>query len=103
MKTNNIESTSDGHRWEIDRRVPLALIYLLVAQFIGAILFFGNLMAQVSAQDKRITFIEGQKVSERLVTLESQMVDTKGLLMRMDGNLMRLVERGANVNSPRNP
>lgn len=92
---------SGDKQWHIDRKVPLALVYLLVGQFIGAVMFFGNMMSQVSAQERRITAIESQKVSERLVTLESQMADTKSLLQRMDGNVMRLVERGS-VSNGRN-
>lgn len=85
--------TKDDH-WHIDRKVPLALVYLLVGQFIGGVVFASNLMSQQANQEKRITVIENQRVTERLVSLESQMADTKALLQRVDANLMRLVERG---------
>ena len=91
---NTTQETSESH-WHIDRKVPLALVYLLVAQFIGGVIFASNLLSQIGNQEKRISIIENQRVSERLVTLESQMADTKALLQRVDTNLLRLVERGA--------
>ena len=88
----------DDHRWHIDRKVPLALVYLLVGQFLCGVVLAVNMFSQVNGQDKRITNIENQRVSERLVTLESQMSDTKALLQRVDSNLLRLLERGGQNN-----
>lgn len=95
MSTRNPDSDTTDRHWHIDRKVPLTLVYLLLAQFIGGVIFASNLLNQISNQEKRISFIENQRVSERLGTLESQMVGTKALLQRMDTNLLRLVERGA--------
>lgn len=93
-RITDVQDKPDKH-WQLDRKVPLALVYLLMAQFLGAVWFASNSLAQINNQEKRILVIENQRVSERLVTLESQMADTKALLQRVDSNLQRLVERGA--------
>lgn len=93
-KIHEKEPTDDGSRWKLDRHVPLALVYLLIGQFLGGVWIASSMFNQVGQQEKRISFIENQRVSERLVTLESQMADTKALLQRVDSNLLRLVERG---------
>lgn len=95
MTTRNPTSDTPDRHWHIDRKVPLALVYLLMAQFLGAVWFASNIVSKIDGQDKRLSVIENQRVSERLVTLESQMADTKALLQRVDTNLLRLVERGA--------
>ena len=77
--------------WHINREVPLALIYLLAAQFFGGLIFANTLYNQVSDHDRRILVVESQKVSERLVTLESQMLDSKLLLQRLDTNMILLI------------
>lgn len=81
--------------WHLDRKVPLALVYLLIGQFLGAVVFASNLTSQQTNLEKRLMVIENQRVSERLVSLESQMADTKALLQRVDTNLLRLVERSS--------
>ena len=92
---NTPRPSEEDHRWHIDRKVPLALVYLLIGQFLCGVVLAVNMFSQVAGQDKRITNIENQRVSERLVTLESQMSDTKALLQRVDSNLLRLLERGS--------
>lgn len=88
--------TSDDNRWRIDKHVPLALVYLLVAQFLGATWMAAQVLGKIESQERRITVIEAQRVGERLVSLESQVADTKSLLQRVDANLLRLIERGSN-------
>jgi hypothetical protein len=87
--------SQEPEHWHIDKKVPLALVYLLVGQFLCGVIVAVNMFGQVNNQDKRITSIENQRVSERLVTLESQMSDTKALLQRVDANTLRLLERGS--------
>jgi hypothetical protein len=95
MRSPSPHQDDPDRHWHLDRKVPLALVYLLVGQFLGGVVFASNLMSQQANQEKRITVIENQRVSERLVSLESQMADTKALLQRVDTNLLRLVERGS--------
>ena len=84
----------EENRWRIDKHIPLALVYLLIAQFLGATWMAAQVLGKIDSQEKRISVIENQRVSERLVTLESQMGDTKSLVQRVDANLQRLIERG---------
>lgn len=86
----------EDRRWHIDRKVPLALIYMLIGQFIFGVVIAVNMYGQVANQEKRLSMIEAQRGSERLLTLESQMADAKALLQRVDANLLRLIERGSN-------
>lgn len=92
----NIEPPEGDNRWRIDKHIPLALVYLLIAQFLGGVWMAAQVLNKVESQDKRITIMENQRVSERLVSLESQMGDTKSLVQRMDANIIRLIERGPN-------
>lgn len=91
--TTKIDTPVAERRWHLDRTVPLALIYLLIGQFVIGVWVVSRLFSNVESQDKRITVIEQQKVSERLMTLESQMADTKQVLYQVNSNVLRILER----------
>jgi hypothetical protein len=91
--TTKIDTPIAERRWHVDRNIPLALIYLLLGQFIVGVWVVSRLFSNVESQDKRIAVIEQQKVSERLMTLESQMQDTKQVLYQVNSNVLRILER----------
>lgn len=85
--------------WSLDRRVPLALIWTILAQTGLAVWWARGQQASIELQAQRIAALEAarasDRVSERLSTLESQMMDAKDVLRRIDERTQRLVERQA--------
>lgn len=87
------ETLKDDNNWHLDKKVPLALIAVLVVQFASGLLAFASVRAQGEATASRVSVLEAAKVSERLSSLEAQMTDAKSLLLRMDMKIDRLNER----------
>ena len=79
--------------WHFDKGIPLSIVVLVVAQTFGAIWWVGNLSKQVEDNKARIAHIESQRVSERLSALESQMLDSRSSLVRIENKLDRLIEK----------
>lgn len=71
-------------RWEIDRRVPLATVLLLVGAILGGTLWVGNVENITSNNRERIEELElSQKIhNERLQTLVTQLAQA---IVRLDG------------------
>ena len=91
--------------WPV-RRVPLALIWTILAQTGLAVWWARGQQAAIEKQEQRneqqsqrIAALEQARISdrvgERLSTLESQMMDAKDVLRRIDERTQRLVERSA--------
>lgn len=87
----------DDKHWSLDRRVPLAMIWTIIAQTGLAVWWARGQQDNIEQQAHRITVLEaarqGDRVGERLSTLESQMMDAKDMLRRIDARTQRLVER----------
>lgn len=83
----------------MSREVPLSLVYLFIAQLVGAavvVLGYGQeLQSARTDHEKRISAMESQRLTERIVSLEQQMVDAKRVLEKIDGKVDRLLERKA--------
>lgn len=86
----------DKH-WSVDRRVPIALIWTLLAQTAAAVWWASGQSELNSAQERRIAALEAQRnserLSERMHSLEAQVSDAKQLLLRIDERTQRLAER----------
>lgn len=86
---------TDRH-WSLDRRVPIALIWTILAQTGLAVWWARGQQANIDVALQRLTVLEAQRsndrVGERLSTVESQMADAKDLLRRIDDRTQRLVE-----------
>ena len=89
----------DDKHWSLDRRVPLALIWTILAQTGLAVWWARGQQASIEQQAHRISALEtartSDRVGERLSTLESQMGEAKDVLRRIDDRTQRLVERQA--------
>lgn len=87
----------DDAAWHLDKKVPIALIVALAVHLGGSIWFFRGLVADLQETQKRVTALEtvrvGERVSERLAVVESQISDTKAVTLRIEANVQRLVER----------
>lgn len=81
--------------WHVEKGIPLALIYMLAAQFVVGVWIASQAFTQLENNNARITALEQQRVSERLATLESQMVDSKQLLNNVNLNVLRMLENQA--------
>lgn len=82
----------DGN-WHLDKKVPIALLMALVIQFGATMVSIGGVKSQGEENTRRISALESQRVSERLSSLEAQVVATTLAVSKMDGKLDRLVER----------
>lgn len=80
--------------WHLDKGIPISIVLMLIVQAAAAIWWVGDLSKQVQDNKERISRIEAQRVSERLTALESQMVDSRGSLTRIENKLDRLIEKG---------
>lgn len=89
----NTEQKEPYQSWHLDKRVPIALILTLIMQFAGVVLYVSRIEAQGADNERRISALESQKISERLAALESQVGDVKAYLARMESKLDRIVER----------
>ena len=88
---------NEEKHWTLDRRVPLALIWAVLAQTGVGIWWASRQEATINHLSQRQAALEAQRatdrVGERLSTLESQMMDAKDVLRRIDERTQRLVER----------
>lgn len=86
-------ATSDDNHWHLDKKVPLALIFIMAVQFATAMYFITTVKNQGDENARRIAILESQKISERLAGLEAQVASTNALLLRVDATMQRLIER----------
>lgn len=90
MKAMN---TPTDNNWHLDKKVPIALLLALLAQFGVVMVFIGELKTQGQENTRRISVLEGQRISERLSSLEAQVADAKSLLVRIEGKLDGKIDR----------
>lgn len=78
--------------WHLDKKVPIGII-------IAGLLTAGSMVAKdrdtdnkLASHDKALAVIEAQRISERLASLESQVLDVRSSLNRIEAKLDRMVE-----------
>ena len=81
--------------WHLDKKVPITLLMVLIAQFGGMAMYVGGLKSQSDDNTRRIATLEVQiqKIPERLASLEAQMTGTRSTLDRIELKLDRINER----------
>ena len=79
--------------WHLDKRVPIALIVTMLVQFAGIVMYVSTINSRTLENERRISMLESQKIGERLAAVESQMVDAKALLLRVETKIDRMAER----------
>lgn len=79
--------------WHLDKRVPIALIATMLIQFAGIVMYVSAINSRTLENERRISNLESQKIGERLAAVESQMVDAKALLLRVETKIDRISER----------
>ncbi len=86
------DGPEDG-QWTLDRKVPVAIILVLVGQFFGGLWFMSKLDSRVEDQDKRLIRAEAQigtidrdarEATGRLIRLEEKMTAMLSILQRLE-------------------
>ena len=62
---------SDENGWHVDKRVPLALIFMMIVQTVGVVFFAGVIFTQVGHNSEAISKLAS--VPERIGSLEAIM------------------------------
>lgn len=79
-------------RWHVDKNVPLALIFMLLAQTMGAFWWASRVQATIDNNAIRISKLESlvldiNRLSERQVRLEVQNENVEKILTRIEEKL----------------
>lgn len=80
-------------RWSIDKHIPVALIFTILAQAGGIIWWGSGVNHSVSDHEKRLAIQEASRVTERLAVLESQLKDSRELQLDISRKLDKLVDK----------
>lgn len=102
--------THEAEHWTIDRRIPLALIFALVAQVVAAVWYVSGLEGRVKAaadsvaelarsdiaQDTRLGVID-DRTTRIEVDYNTTKVEVSRRLSGIEGKLDRIIERLAAV------
>lgn len=78
--------------WHIEKKVPVAIVLSMVLQGAGLIWWANGITKDNQEFARRIAQLEAQRAEQRLTVLESQMIDSRGSLSRIEGKLDRLIE-----------
>lgn len=87
-------STGKSTRWVIDKHVPLALIFAIFVQTMGAFWWASRVQATVENNAVRIQKLEAlvvniNKLSERQVRLEVQTENVEKILTRIEDKIQK--------------
>ena len=79
-------------RWRLVKDVPIALVAALLIQAGGLVWWAQGVAKDVTDHEKRLSVLESQRISERMAALESQMLDARSSLGRIENKLDRVIE-----------
>lgn len=82
-------TTPNDNGWHLDKRVPVAIIFTLVAQIVGFGWIFGALENRVAQLERRADIQAAivRELPEKLGRLDEQMRSVKQTLERIDKKL----------------
>lgn len=89
------EQPDPDNHWHLDKKVPITLVILIVAQLAVFLLFAGRVMQRDEEQERRIAAIEARDVTNRVGILESRLADVRDGIQEIKGKLDRLIEAKA--------
>lgn len=81
-------SSESDRAWHLDKRIPVAIIITLLAQFGGAIWFFSQLDGRVYRLEQ--SGASRQDERDRIIRLEAGLAGIKEYLQRIDQKIDRL-------------
>ena len=79
--------------WTLDKKVPVAIILVIIGQFVGGLWFMSKLDSRVEDQDRRLLRAEAQigsidkdarEAGGRLIRLEEKMSAMLAILQRVE-------------------
>lgn len=82
--------------WHLDRKVPIALIFVLATQLAGGLWFMSKLQTQVEQHDRRIVVLEAtdarmgedaKRISEYLARMDERIQAQTAILRRVEDAL----------------
>lgn len=85
-------STERPDLWHIEKKIPVAIVFSMLVQGAGLIWWANGITKDNQEYARRIAQLEAQRAEQRLTVLESQMIDSRGSLSRIEGKLDRLIE-----------
>lgn len=77
----------EPEHWTLDKKVPLAIIVALFAQFVGFVYFTAQLENRVSQLEVSIDLARGDR--DRLTRVEEKLDGIKGVMQRIESYLDR--------------
>ena len=87
------DNRRDDDRWKLDKHIPVAVIFTIVAQGLAGVWWVSGLQHSVQDHERRL-------VAERMAVVEVQLSDSRELQLEMNRKLDRLVDaKGLNNRS----
>lgn len=87
-----MSTDQNTNRWRLEKNVPVGVVIALVVQGAGLIWWANGITKDNQEYARRLVQLEAQRAEQRLTVLESQMIDSRGSLARIEGKLDRLIE-----------
>lgn len=75
--------------WQIDRKIPLALIVTILLQTFGVVYWGATLQADARNTERRVSALENANFGDRLARIEAQMVTQNQLLADIKSDLRK--------------
>lgn len=84
--------------WQIDKKVPLALLFVLIGQAAGGVWLASKLQSQVDQHDRRIGTLEAtdtrmhedaRRISEALARVDERLQAQTAILRRLEEAISR--------------
>ena len=94
------DNRRDDDRWKLDKHIPVAVIFTIVAQGLAGVWWVSGLQHSVQDHERRLVAQEAAKVAERMAVVGVQLSDSRELQLEMNRKLDRLVDaKGLNNRS----
>ena len=87
------DNRRDDDRWKLDKYIPVAVIFTIIAQGAALVWWVSGLQHSVQDHEKRLVAQEAAKISERMAVVEVQMRDSRELQLDMDRKLDKIVDK----------
>lgn len=85
------------NRWQIDRHIPVALIFTMLGQLVGVVWWGSSMQHALTDHERRLSAQETGKVSERMAVVETQIRSSQELQIEMNRKLDKIIDRQTGV------
>ena len=79
--------------WHLDKRVPLAMIFAIVIQTIGLVVFVARLETRVSHLEANDARAASMDLSGRIIRVETQLTGLNETTVRIERKVDSLIDR----------